>query len=236
MLPTRFPAADKENDEMKNLSLSGWLALAAITVVPATIAIAATSERGWHGMSDDSRARLDEGKLALAKAALKLTPDQEKLWTPIETQLRDAFKKRDERRAEWMKKREERKSGAAEGKKEERANMAERFEKMSQRLSDRAERMKAFSTAFTPFYTSLSDEQKDVLRPVMREIAPFGGRKHGPRWAMGDGWGPGGRHHGHHGWFEHGDRGGSGDGGPAMKDDGPDQDGGQATPEPDKTG
>lgn len=232
---------------MRNLSRGTWLALVAATAVPATFAIAATAEKGgWHRMSPESRARLDEGKLALAKAALKLTPDQEKLWVPIETQVRDNFKAREERRAEWKKKREERraarsdKSDNSDVQKRERPNMAERFEKMSQRLSERADRFKAFSTAFTPFYASLNEEQKEVLRPVMRELMPGMGRhgRHGPRWAMGGGWGPGGRHdghHRHHGWF---DRGGPGDagpggqphGGPGVHDDGPDDNG--AAPPP----
>ena len=71
---------------------------------------------------------------------------------------------------------------------------------MSTRLSERADRMKAFSSAFTPFYASLSDEQKDVLRPLVHELAPGFGRggHHGPRWAFG-GWGPGGDGR-HHGW------------------------------------
>jgi LTXXQ motif family protein len=197
---------------MMKLSRGRWIAIAAAAAIPATVAIAATAEHaGWGRMSPETRARLDEGRLAMARAALKLTPDQEKLWTPLEAQARTFFKEREGKKAEHDKMREEMEKQRAEGK---RPDMAERLDKMSQNMSDRADRMKAFSASFKPFYASLSDEQKDVLRPLVRDFMP-GMRGHGhggPRWAFGGGWGPDGRgeHHGwgggrHHG--EHGDRG-----------------------------
>ncbi len=138
----------------------------------------------------------------MVKAALQLTPDQEKLWAPVEAQVRDTFKAREAKIEEWKKKREERKAENEKGGEHKHADLAQRFEKLSQRAAERADRLKAFSSAFSPFYASLSDEQKDVLRPLARQLSPgFGGRGH--RFA--DGWGPGGRHHG---WFGHGGHGG----------------------------
>lgn len=214
---------------MKTLSRSAWIAIAAVLAVPATIAIAKNYERGgWSRMSPETRERLQDGRMAMAKAALKLTPDQEKLWTPVEEQVRAQFKDRAEKRAEREKMREERRA-AREARKAEggdgnrgegrgdrkRADLSERFETMSADLTKRAERMTAFSGAFKPFYASLNDEQKDVLRPLIRDLAPGfgrGGRGHGKRWAHGGGWGGHGK--GHHGWggkrgdrAERGDRG-----------------------------
>ena len=208
------------------LTRGAWIAIAAASAIPATVAIAKTVENaGWHQMTPETRARLDEGRVAMAKAALKLTADQEKLWAPIETQVRSAFKDRDVQRAEREKMRAERDKDGAETK---RPDMAERFAKMSQKIGERADRMKAFSSAFTPFYASLSDEQKDVLRPLVRDLMPgAGGRGHkGPRWAMGGGWGgPGGGHHGG-GGHHHGDRGDlGGPGGGAEPDGAPGNDG-----------
>ena len=218
---------------MKNLSRGAWAGLAALTAIPVTVAIAATMEHGrWHEMSPETRARLDEGKLAMAKAALKLNPDQEKLWTPIETHVRDAFKLRDTKREDWKTIREQREKDRAENK---RPDMSERIDKMSHKMSERADRMKAFAGSFKPFYASLSDEQKDVLRPLMHDLAPgFGGRhgEHGHRWAQNGwnigGWGPGGRDGGEHrGWGggryhgEHGDRGGDDEGRGGSPEGGP---------------
>lgn len=224
---------------MKKLSRGTWLALAAVTAIPATVAIAKTAEQaGWTRPSPETRARLEEGRIAMAKAALKLSPDQEKLWAPIETQVREAFKARDAKRAEFEKMREEAQNQGTEAK---RPDLAERFDKMGQNMSERAERMKAFAAAFRPFYASLSEEQKDVLKPLMRTLAPgMGGRGHGgSRFAEGwgghggpGGWfGRGGEHDG--GWGHHGrhhgmrDQGGGGAGGPQ----GPGPDAPQVLPE-----
>ncbi len=202
---------------MMKLSRGAWIAIAAVVAVPVTVAVAKTVEhRGWHNMSPEARSRLDEGKLAMAKTALKLTPDQEKLWAPIETQVRAVFKDREARMAERKAMRDKRKADRAAGQTShsdggKKGDMAERFEKMSQKLTQRAERMNSFSDSFKPFYASLSDEQKEVLRPLVRQLMPgMGGRGHkGPRWAHG-GWGGKDGHHG--GWGRghgrhHGDRG-----------------------------
>jgi hypothetical protein len=220
---------------MNNFSRGTWLALAAVVAVPATVALAKNTDRmGWR-MTPETRSRIEDGRIAMVKTALQLNADQEKLWTPVESQVRDAFKARQERRAEWKKKREERRAAKASGTEHKRGDLAERYERRSQRASARADRLKAFSDTFKPFYASLSDEQKDVLRPLMHHIAPgFGHRHHhGPRWAFG-GWGPHGGPRGHHGW--HGHRGGHD--GPAMQNDNqPDDQGGATTPaEPDDKG
>lgn len=212
---------------MKNLSRGAWIAIAAVVAVPATVAIAKSFEHrgGWNQMSPEARARLAEGRLAMAKTALKLTPDQEKLWAPLEANVRDTMKAMDAKRAEMKTMFEQRKNDRAEGRDVKRPDMVERFEKMSQMMSERAERMKGFVAAFKPLYATLSDEQKEVLRPLMRELAPGMGRggHGGKRWAHGGGWGPGGRkHHGEHGgWGRHrggpdGEGRGPGMGGPGM--------------------
>jgi hypothetical protein len=216
---------------MNNLSRGTWLALAAVVAIPATVAIAKTDRAGWR-MTPETRSRLEDGRLAMVKAALQLNADQEKLWAPVESQVRDTFKAREEKRAERIKRREERKA-EKDGGEHKRGNLAERFTKMSQRMSDRADRMKAFSTAFSPFYASLSDEQKDVLRPLMHQFSPGFGMGHGGhRWAS-RGWGPGGGPGHHQHW--RGDH--DGQGAPGMQNEGPDDEGGPATPaEPDKKG
>jgi len=188
---------------MKTLSRGTWIALAAVVAVPATVAIAKTADKAGWNLSPETRSRLEEGKLAMVKTALQLTPDQEKLWAPVETQVREGFKARQARMEEWKKKREERKAEEEKGGEQKRPDLADRFQKISQRMSERADRMKAFSSAFTPFYASLSDDQKDVLRPLMHQLMPGG--HHGHRFA--GGWGPGGRHEG--GWFGHEGKGGS---------------------------
>lgn len=199
---------------MRKLSRGAIAAIAVAVLVPAGFAVAKSVEHHrWHQMSPETRARLDEGKLAMAKTALKLNAEQEKLWAAVETEVRAASKARTEKRAEWEKMRAEREKERTEGKK---PDMAERLDKMTQHMSERAERMKAFTGAFKPFYASLSDEQKDVLKPLMREFMPGMGRgRHGGgRWAHGGerkgGWGHHGGWGGHKRGEHHGDGGGRG--------------------------
>jgi hypothetical protein len=205
---------------MMKLSRGILAAIALAAAVPATYAVAKGVEHArWHQMSPETRARMDEGRLAMIKTALKLNPDQDKLWAPIETQLREGTKLREAKRAEFEAKRAEIEKNRAEGKK---PDLSERFEKMSKAMTERATRMSAFAGAFKPFYASLSDEQKEVLRPLIRQMAPgMGGRGHGHHFAEGGergghgGWGGHRGGQGHHGGrMMDGERGGGGAGGP----------------------
>jgi len=218
---------------MKKLSRGAMAAVAAAIAIPAGVAIAKSYEHmRWHAMSPETRARLDEGKLAMAKTALKLSPEQEKLWAPLETEIRGAFKARDAHRAEWEKKRAEVDKDRADGKEPKRPDMAERIDRMSQTMSERADRMKAFASAFKPFYASLSEEQKDVLRPLARQLMPGGGHHGhgGPRWAFGGGWGGWGHGGPDGGWGGHGHH--DGRGGPEDRGGGGGPGGDRAPPAP----
>ncbi len=206
---------------MRKLSRGALAAIAVAVLVPAGFAVAKSVEHHrWHQMSPETRARLDEGKLAMAKTALKLNAEQEKLWAAVETEVRAATKARTEKFAEWEKMRAERDKYRADGKK---PDMLEHLEKMTQHASERAERMKAFTGAFKPFYASLSDEQKDVLKPLMRDLGPGmgGGRHGGGRWAHGGGRKGGWGHHERGGWGGHHKRGDRGEGGPAAPQNAP---------------
>lgn len=181
---------------MKHMSRGLALALL-IGVSPVAVVVAQAARDGGWNMSAESRERLQEGKIAAAKATLKLSPDQEKLWAPIEDQVRGVYKERAEKRAERQKRREERRAdrekSEGKGDKREQRNLAERYERIAKRLSDRADKMKAFSTAFSPFYATLSDEQKQVVGPVMHDLrvaSHMGGGGRG--WGHRGGWHDGG--------------------------------------------
>lgn len=201
---------------MKKISRGAIAVIAGAIAIPAGVAIARHGDHGhggWHKMSPAARERLSEGKLAMAKTALKLNPEQEKLWATLETEIRASFKMRAERMAEREKMRDERRKSrdeAKEGDKEasaDKPDIAERINKMSQHMSERADRMKAFAAAFSPFYASLSGEQKEVMRPLLRDLMSRGG--HGKRWSMGGGWGDQEKWGHSGGWRHHGkDRGG----------------------------
>src|SRR5262245_53683609 len=124
-------------------------------------------------LSPDAIKRLQDGRLAMIKEALKLNDAQLKLWEPVEAQMRAVAGARQQRREERI----TREQGAS------RPSLPDRLERAGQRMAQRATELKAFADAFKPFYASLSEEQKAVAEVLWR-----GGRGHGgmrARWAHG---------------------------------------------------
>ena len=130
---------------MKKLSRALAITLLAATV-PATIVLAdpepsdQKSEQSdvKRGPSPETLARLEDGRIAMAKAALKLSPDQEKLFAPVEEKIRAGFADRRKAREAWAAKREQ--FRAEKGKHErQQVSLPERIEKRS-RAPDRGRR------------------------------------------------------------------------------------------------
>jgi Rad3-related DNA helicase len=151
--------------------LSSRLLIPAVLMaaIPAGIALAeAPAMFHRERPSADMIARLQEGRIAMAKAALKLSDAQVKLWAPLEEQIRAAI-------ADRAKAHEEREQAR------QNKDLAERLEQRSQAMMQRAERMKAFTAAFKSLYASLSDEQKPLAGLVLRTI---GSHRH--QWRFSD--------------------------------------------------
>src|SRR4030088_3771362 len=73
-------------------------AIAALAIAASTAVYA--QHRWFHDhmrMSSEDRAAFTDARIAGVKAGLKLNPDQEKLWPPVETAVRDFAKLRIER-------------------------------------------------------------------------------------------------------------------------------------------
>jgi hypothetical protein len=119
--------------------------------------------------------RLHDGRMAMIKEALRLSDAQQKLWEPVEAQLRASFAAR---RQAWADRRRARDGGGRD-----QLSLSDRLDRASERMSKRAERMKALADAFRPFHASLSDEQKAVAAVLLRRVA--GGRRQGWRWMHG---------------------------------------------------
>lgn len=176
---------------------SSMLALCAALAIPATYALAqqATPD-GPRGQapSAEMMGRMQDGRLAGAKAMLRLTPEQEKLWGPVESQIRASFEEHAKRRAEFEAKRAERQAKGEQRGERGKIGLPERLDKATERMGQRAERLKAFSAAVKPLYASLSDEQKLVANHVLGQFVGGKGGHHGKH-----AWGGRGGRHGHHG-------------------------------------
>lgn len=151
-------------------------------VLAATIPAAAVFAQGQNqpparsaGPSAETLTRLQDGRIAMIKGALKLNDTQLRLWAPVEEQMRSSFTARQQARSERRERR-------LQGVKAERPSLPDRLDRVSKRMADRAERMKAYAEAIRPFYASLTDDQKAVAGVVLRQGA--GPSRHGARWAM----------------------------------------------------
>ena len=168
-------------------------AIAVLAIAGSTVAYA-QHHRWFHDhmrMSSEDRAAFTDARIAGVKAGLKLNPDQEKLWPPVETAVRDFAKLRIDRANARMN--AERDSQDQQKPDDPVARLRDRADTMA----TTAAAMKRIADAADPLYKTLDDGQKRRLAILTHMEGRSGG----------GGW----RHHG----FERGmdsddgDRGGS---------------------------
>jgi len=173
---------------MKKFAIAG---IAALAIAGSTVVYA--QHRPWSHehmrMSPEDRAALTDARIAAVKAGLKLTPDQEKLWPPVEAAVRDFAKLRIDRANARMN--AERDSQDSQKPSDPVARLRDRAETMAAT----AAAMKRIADAADPLYKTLDDGQKRRLAILTRMGSRFGGggwRHHGFQRGMDrDGGGPG---------------------------------------------
>jgi hypothetical protein len=142
----RMPCAE----EVMKTVIAGLTALAFIapSTCAAETAALQIAHRHWHRhpSGEDSSAPLDAW-LASQKARLKLSPEQEKYWPPVERVLRDILLAREDRVEELREKRKP--EDAIAGLRDRASGMAQSSAHLK-RLADAAE----------PLYRTLSSEQQ----------------------------------------------------------------------------
>src|ERR1700742_1148063 len=160
---------------MKKVLLAGVaaLALAGSSVVYA-------QHRPWFHehmrLSPEDRAALTDARIAAVHAGLKLTPDQEKLWPPLESAVRDFAKLRMDRANARMNAKSDDKSDDAAKQDDPVARLRERADNMS--ASGAA--LKKIADAADPLYKTLDEGQKRRLRVLTHMERRFegGGWRH----------------------------------------------------------
>jgi Spy/CpxP family protein refolding chaperone len=122
-----------------------------------------------HGMEDHGF--MLDARLAGMKAALKLTPEQEKLWTPFESAVRDAAKAR----GEAMRAMHERMRD------DERPSPIERMNEIADHLAKASAELKQVADAAKPLFDGLDETQKRHFGPLLMTLREHRGGIH-------DGW------------------------------------------------
>jgi hypothetical protein len=187
---------------MKKVLLAG---VAALAIAGSTIAYAQHREwsREHARMNPEDRAALADARIAAIHAGLKLTPDQEKLWPPVETAVRDFAKMRIDRANARMNAQRDDQQKQDDQKIDD---PVARLRNRADMMATTAAAMKKIADAADPLYKTLDDGQKRRLALLTHRERRFGG---------GEGW----RHRG----FE---RGMDGDRGRGDRDRGFDHDDG----------
>jgi hypothetical protein len=171
---------------------------------------------GRRHMSTTDMSAFADARIAALHAGLALSAEQEKLWPPVESAMRDNTKKR---LARFEKFRAEREQSAGP------ADPVVRLRRGAEFMTERGGELKRLADAVQPLYDKLDDAQKNrfgiLMRPGRHGGAMHGrGMQHqGMGWHRfgdaGDGRGPHMGPHDHDSMQEHG-MDGPGMGGPGM--------------------
>ena len=157
---------------MKKAVVAG---IAALVIAGSTTAYA--QHHSWFHdhvrLSPEDRAAFADARIAAVKAGLKLTPDQEKLWPPLEAAVRDFAKLRIDRANARM---NAEKDDSSQKPDDPVARLRERADNMA----TSAAAMKKIADAADPLYKTLDDGQKRRLAVLTHMEHRFGG---------GEGWG-----------------------------------------------
>jgi LTXXQ motif family protein len=145
---------------MRRFAIAGMAALA----IAASTAVYA--HQGWFRehmqhmrLSPEDRAAMLDARIAAVHAGLKLTPDQDKLWPPVESAVRDFAKLRMDRANARMNAREE-----AQNKDEQTPdNPVARLRARADDMATTSAALKKIADAADPLYKTLDEGQKRRL-------------------------------------------------------------------------
>ena len=179
---------------MKKFAIAG---IAALAIAGSTVVYAHQHNRPWfhhhQRMNPEDRAAFTDARIAAVKAGLKLNADQEKLWPPVETAVRDFAKLRIDRANARMNARRDDSGDAQKQDSETPRDPVARLRDRAETMATTAAAMKRIADAADPLYKTLDDGQKRRLAILTRMDGRFGR----------GGW----HHHGHHRWMDRDDGG-----------------------------
>ncbi|MEH2471158.1 hypothetical protein V1281_007655 [Nitrobacteraceae bacterium AZCC 2161] len=149
------------------------LASVAVLVLAGSTAVFA-QHRPWshqHArMNPEDRAAFADARIAAVRAGLKLTPDQEKLWPPVEAAVRDFAKMRIDRANARMNERQDDARGPQTP-----DNPVARLQQRADAMATTAAALKRIAEAADPLYKTLDDGQKRRLAILTHMEGRFGG-------------------------------------------------------------
>jgi hypothetical protein len=163
---------------MKNFAIAGIAALA----IAGSTAVYAQHRPWFHEhmrhmrLSPEDRAAFTDARIAAVHAGLKLNADQEKLWPPVESAVRDFAKLRFDRANARM---EARRNEMQDQQKAD--DPVSRLRERADNMATSAAALKKIADAADPLYKTLDDGQKRRLALLTHMEGRFGRgwRQHG---------------------------------------------------------
>jgi hypothetical protein len=148
-----------------------WIAAVAVLAIAGSTAVYAQHHRHWGQMrmAPEDRAAYVAARIAAVHAGLKLNADQEKLWPPVETAVRDFAKLRIDRANARM-------NAPADSAKPD--DPVTRLRERADTMAASAAAMKKIADAADPLYKTLDEGQKRRLAVLTRMDGRFGGWRH----------------------------------------------------------
>jgi Spy/CpxP family protein refolding chaperone len=125
-----------------------------LTASPLAYAAETSSTVGMQHPSSAELNSLTDMRIGIVKAALQLTPDQEKYWPAVEDAIRSRAKNRQARLERRMEMRESTTGAAHE------RNPIELMQRRADALAQRSADLKKLADAWDPLYKTLSADQK----------------------------------------------------------------------------
>lgn len=161
------------------------IAAVAVLAIAGSTAVYAQHRHWSYGhmrMNPEDRAAFADARIAAVHAGLRLTPDQEKLWPPVEAAVKEFAKLRIDRANARM---NADKDDAGQQKPDDPVT---RLRERADNMATSAAAMKKIADAADPLYKTLDDGQKRRLALLTHAEHRFGG---GEGWRHRDGMGPG---------------------------------------------
>ena len=152
---------------MKKVLLAGVAAL----VLAGSTAVYAQHRPLFHDhfrMSAEDRAAFADARIAAVHAGLKLSADQEKLWPPVETAVREFAKLRIDRANARMN------AGPGDASQQKPDDPVARLRERADNMATSAAAMKKIADAADPLYKTLDDGQKRRLALLSHMERRFG--------------------------------------------------------------
>jgi hypothetical protein len=139
-------------------AIAAGLAILFVAVSP--LAHAQTSTVGVADrLSQADMNNLTDARIAIVKATLQLTPDQDKYWPPIEQAIRQRAKDRQER-LEAVVERTEGRADRGYLENLQNRNPVELMQRRADNMAQRAANLKKLADAWQPLFQTLSPDQK----------------------------------------------------------------------------